>query len=1248
MRTKRHILTSAFRKRGGWLAIALLATLAAIGFDLIIPLLTGDAVDQALHAADPSHPSEPIVTASWFPGLGAITTIVILLIIAACGRFLFFFLRRWSAGHLAITVQHDLRVAILKSLHKLDGPALDRVVTGQIVSRSIADLGKAQGLISMLPLLFGFSVQLVITVVLMAQLSLQLTIISFLLLPLIIGTTLATRRWVYAATWASQQAAADVTEHVEETVTGIRVVKAFAQENKEVDTLDSLARNVYSQQLRQARIQARYQPVLNQLPNLGLVATILIGGWIVSTGGLSVGDFFAFSLYLMSMTHISRVLSGSVVRYQMGMTSIDRITEVIALEPDNPEGTRTHADDVVEKHQGPIGLKFSHVDFTADDGNQVLDDFSLSVAPGKTVGIVGPAGSGKTIAVQIAGAFYAPDNGTIALTLPDHDSKRTPTNIPYTSVQRSTIRARVACVFEEPHLFSSTIRYNVAMESPLDDEAIWEALEIAHAEEFVRKLPDGLDTVVGERGLTLSGGQRQRIALARAIAAHPDLLILDDATSAIDTTTEREIIESLRNHLHGVTLLAITHRESTLSLCETTAVLNNGHVVAVGPTQDMRDTDTYRAVMDPVYRYESTRTQLPRGEAAEPALNLLWPDGETEVGNRLDNHEHIIAGRGSVIATPELKKRVAALPPAQEQPSLDSEYLKTTRESFRLRNVFSHVRGLIVAVVVLLVIGVIADLTFPMLMKQAVDSAVGDTARTTLPSIALVGLAVVAISFGAEAIRTVLTARSGERLLYGLRLRSYAHLQRLSMDYFEKNLSGAIMTRMTTDIDNLSTFLQSSVAQAIVSISTLVGIAAMLLVTDASLTGIAALAIPVIAISTWIFRRYTKRTYAASRAQISAVNAAFQEAVAGLRTSQMYGAESGVCERFAADSDTYRKLRIKGQTATGIYFPAVNAVAQITTAFVIAAGAHQVAGGAMSAGVLVAFVMYLGQFYAPIQTLGQLYDSWLQASIGLERIRDLLGTQPSLSDEGTRENAHEAAHQELELHNVDFAYTADGPRVSRDLALTLEPHTTVAVVGATGAGKSTLVKLLARFYDPVSGKVTAGGTALPEFPLRDWRVNVAQVPQESHLFRGTIASNIAYGKPTATPEEITAAVRRIGALDIIASIPGGFQARIGERGRGLSSGQRQIIALARAELIQAPILLLDEATATLDPVTEAAVLDAADKITQGRTSVVVAHRLLTAARADRILVMSEGRIVEDGPHEDLLQRRGVYHSMWSS
>lgn len=1137
-------------------------------------------------------------------------------------------------------------MAILKSLHKLDGPALDRVVTGQIVSRSIADLGKAQGLISMLPLLFGFSVQLVITVVLMAKLSLQLTIISFLLLPLIIGTTLATRRWVYAATWASQQAAADVTEHVEETVTGIRVVKAFAQEEKEVDTLDALARNVYSQQLRQARIQARYQPVLNQLPNLGLVATILIGGWIVSTGGLSVGDFFAFSLYLMSMTHISRVLSGSVVRYQMGMTSIDRITEVIALEPDNPEGPRTQADDVVEKHQGPIGLEFSHVDFTTDDGNQVLDDFNLSVPPGKTVGIVGPAGSGKTVAVQLAGAFYTPANGTITLTLPSHNTEST--RLPYDSMQRSTIRARVACVFDEPHLFSSTIRYNVAMESHLSDDAVWEALEIAHADEFVRKLPDGLDTIVGERGLTLSGGQRQRIALARAIAAAPDLLILDDATSAIDTTTEREIIESLRTHLHGVTLLAITHRESTLSLCETTAVLGDGHVVEHGPTQQVKNTDAYRAVMDPVYRYENTRTRRPRGETAEPDPAALWPAGEAEASNGLDNQEHIIAGRGSVIATPELKKRVAALPPAQEQPALDPQHLKTTREPFRLRTVFSHVKSLIAAVVILLIIGVIADLTFPMLMKQAVDSAVGETARTTLPLIALIGLLVVAISFSAEAVRTVLTARSGERLLYGLRLRSYAHLQRLSMDYFEKNLSGAIMTRMTTDIDNLSTFLQSSVAQAVVSISTLVGIVAMLLVTDASLTGIAALAIPVIALATWFFRRYTKRTYAASRAQISTVNAAFQEAVAGLRTSQMHGAESGVCERFADDSDTYRSLRIKGQTATGLYFPAVNAIAQITTAFVIAAGANEVAEGTMSAGVLVAFVMYLGQFYAPIQALGQLYDSWLQASIGLGRIRDLLGTQPSISDYGTCENAHEAAHQELEFRNVDFAYSSDGPRVSRDLSLTLEPHTTVAVVGATGAGKSTLVKLLARFYDPVSGKVTAGGTALPEFPLHDWRANVAQVPQESHLFRGTIASNIAYGKPTATPEEITAAVHRIGALDIIASIPDGFHARIGERGRGLSSGQRQIIALARAELIQAPILLLDEATATLDPVTEAAVLDAADKITQGRTSVVVAHRLLTAARADRILVMKEGRIVEDGPHEELLQRRGVYHSMWSS
>lgn len=601
---------------------------------------------------------------------------------------------------------------------------------------------------------------------------------------------------------------------------------------------------------------------------------------------------------------------------------------------------------------------------------------------------------------------------------------------------------------------------------------------------------------------------------------------------------------------------------------------------------------------------------------------------------------------GNISATPELLARVDKLPPATEEPRLDAAHLRSDRAVFRVRELFAAVRWLIIGVIALLVVGVLTSLAFPTLMRWAVDHGVAAGDMGALWRIAAGGLGVVAVSWAAAVMLVVLTSRTGERLLYGLRLRSYAHLQRLSMNYYESNLSGRIMTRMTTDIDTLSSFLQTGLAQAIVSVGTLAGIIAMLAWTDAGLSLVAVAAIPLIVAVTLVFRRISSRLYTRAREQISAVNASFQENINGLRTAQMHGRTPLALAEFEAESNRYRRLRTNAQTAVAIYFPGVNAISQIATALVLGVGATRVAQGDLTAGVLVAFVMYLSQLYGPIQQLGQIFDSWQQATVGFRRITELLAERPSVPDTGTRPGAQDASRGPLALRDVDFAYSPDGQLVAEDLDVTIEPGTTVALVGPTGAGKSTVVKLLARFYDPVRGEVTASGTDIREFPLADWRRTVAQVPQEAHLFIGTVAENIAYGRPSATEQEVEEAVRRIGALDIIAGIPGGFRHPIGERGRGLSSGQRQLIALARAELLEPDVMLLDEATATLDPATEAAVLDASDRVTRGRTSVVVAHRLATAARADRILVVDKGRIIEDGSHNHLLDREGVYAGLW--
>ena len=1220
-----------------------------------LPGLTGTAVDVATGQRD-----------------GSVAAIAWAMAGIAVAQFAFQILRRWAAGNLATRSQHYVRVELLKTLHRLDGPGQDQIVTGQIVSRSITDLGQLFSVLAMGPMALSRLVQLVLTVAVMAWVDLPLTVMALAFLPVIVWVANRSRTSLYAATWANQQSAADLTSHVEQTVSGVRVVKAFGREDHEIGVLDGLARHLYAVKMRAAKLTARFQPALSQLPNLALVVTIVAGGIIALRGGMTVGGFVAFTAYLSSLTSLMSMLANTYVTLQMGMSGVDRLDEVLQLAPERPDPAEPRS-----VPDGPVGIAFNDVTFTTD-GRRVLDGFDLTVAPGEQIAVVGPAGAGKSMAVQLAGGFYAPDSGHLALVTPDGQ-------IPYSALSHREIRRAVTCVFDEAFLFSLSIRDNIAMGADVTDAEIAHAARMACADEFIAQLPDAYDTVVGERGLTLSGGQRQRIALARALLSRPRVLILDDATSAIDAATEADILANLRDNLPGVTIIAVAHRQSTVEHTERVVIIDHGTALIDAPLTPALSHPSYRALMAPDGAASSSDAPASASAAepsaepsTEPSAAELWPDLPDDAPR-----EHVLgpsaagtggfggAGRGGggggggarvVTTTPELLERLKHLPPADEEP--------TGTIPAGLRAMFSSVKWLIAAVTGLLVVGVLADLSFPTLVRAAVDKGIQHGDERTLWLVSGAALVVVLVAWLANAAMTVLSARSGERLLYGLRVRSYAHLQHLGMSYFESHLSGRIMTRMTTDIDTLSSFLQTGLAQAIVSVGTLVGVAAMLVATDGSLALTAFYAVPVIALITVVFRHYSKRFHAEARAQISAVNGEFAELIGGIRISQMHRMEPSAEAHFTAESEAYRRLRMRSQLLVATYFNGMQLISQIMTAVIIAVGGARIAEGTLSVGVLVAFTMYLGQLYGPIQQLGQIFDSWQQATVSFDRIRALLDEPTTVPDSGTSPHAADAARGTLALDGVTFSYgarpaaqAADAPAVQiqpdaaeptsaspvalDNVTVAFQPGETVALVGATGAGKSTVVKLLARFYDPVSGAVTASGTDVRDFPLTDWRRALAQVPQESYLFPGTVADNIAYGAPGAGRDEIEDAVRRIGALDIIAAIPGGFNHRVGERGRGLSSGQRQIIALARAEMLRPDVVLLDEATATLDPATERAVLDASGKTTAGRTAIIVAHRLATAARADRILVIDQGRIIEDGPHTDLLKQGGKYAVLWA-
>jgi ATP-binding cassette subfamily B protein len=1233
--------------------ISFVAAVLGSAGQAMVPLIARRIVDDVV--SDPSAPLWP-----W----------LLLLVVIAIAVFGLAYLRRYHNGRSSLAVQYDLRNQLHDHLLTLDQRTLSQLSTGQLVSRASSDTTLILGLLNFLPLMFGNVLLMLISLGIMLWLSPLLACIGLVIAPALFVVSYRLRVKVFPASWDGQQREGEVAEIVDEDVGGVRVVKAFGQEERELHRMVDVVSTLYGSRMRATRLQARYQPLLEAIPTLAQVAVLALGGWLVMQGEITLGTFLAFSTYVGQFVAPARQLAGVLTIGQQARAGVERIFQVLDLETGIAD-----APDAVDlpEVRGEVELRDVHFSY---DETEVLRGLDLHVPAGERVALVGASGSGKSTVIGLVQRLLDPDRGQV---LVDGYDVR--------SVTLSSLRRPLGAAFEESFLFSDTIAANIAYGRPdATREEIEDAARIACADGFIGDLTDGYDTRVGERGLSLSGGQRQRVALARAVLADPRVLLLDDATSAVDASTEETIFGGLREVLAGRTSLIVAHRVSTLRLADRVVLLDEGRVADDGTHDELLARNSaYRELLTGLDEEAAAAV----GDSIETLSELevtpeAWQSGGRADAVRAADERRASkvprsvgigpGGRGggwqlALAPTPELLARVEALPPVRDHLELDLAHETRPDPAFSMGRLVSEFRWPFALGLLLVVLDAVAGLLGPWLVRTGIDDGVAADAAHVLWWASAAFLLVVLVDLIDQVAETFVTGRTSERVMAGLRIRIWAQLQRLSLDYYEREMAGRIMTRMTTDVDQFESLIENGLLAGLVSLVTFVGVGVALLLLDVELALWTLTVVVPLAFATFWFRRVTNRLYDVVRESLAVVNADFQESLSGIREAQAFVHEERTVERFHALGRRYFEARLSAQRAIATYFPFVLFLSAIADVIVLGVGSHLIREGRLTTGVLIAFILYLTMFFSPIQQLSQVFDSWQQTRVSVNRISDLMRLT-TLTPEPEQPVALGEVEGELALVDVHFRYpSADAvstdargpadaplpdpdvvrrrpPEALRGLDLRVRARETVALVGETGAGKSTVLKLLSRFYDPDSGSVTLDGHDLRTLGLHDFRGRLGYVPQESFLFTGTVRDNIAYGRPGASDAEVEAAARAVGAHDLIASLHDGYHHPVTDRGASLSSGQRQLIALARAELVDPAVLLLDEATANLDLATEARVSAAMAAVAGRRTTILIAHRLQTARTADRIVVLARGRVVEEGTHDDLVARDGRYAAMW--
>jgi ATP-binding cassette, subfamily B, bacterial len=1163
------------------------------GLTLIIPRLTGQAIDLALSSG---QLYSLILTAASIAGAGFL-------------RSIFSYWQSYLSEYLSQKVAYDLRNQFYNHIQRLSFAFHDQSQTGQLMSRATMDIEAVRMFVSFAAIRgLYFLILMVAIIVLLLTIDWKLALISLSIIPFIFLRTISINQKLRVL-WAKvQQGLGVLGATIQENLTGARIVRAFARERYENQKFQKQAESIYHQEIEINNLLASNSPFMSFALTLAMAAVLWYGGRQVIAGTLTQGELAQFLIYLFLLIMPIRMIGWLSMLFSRAMASGRRIYEIIdqaSLIKDKPGAEE------FKEIKGDVA--FRNVSFGYNSQEPILKEISFEAKPGQVVALVGASGSGKTTVANLIPRFYDVTSGGISID-----------GVDIRNVTISFLRRHIGIVQQDSFLFSASIRDNISYGKP--DATLDEIIRVAkttHLHEFIVSLPDGYDTLVGERGITLSGGQKQRLAMARTLLLDPRILILDDSTSSVDNQTEFLIQQSLSAVLAGRTTFIIAHRLRSVLRADLILVMQNGRIVEQG---------THHELLAKNGLYQQLYGLQFQPEVEELSLPVLIPETQSSITTGGNGHQNPSA---------EKKYLTDSLTGSD-----DILYGKPydSRVVSRLIGYFKSQNPAVILTIAATLLFTFSSVANPYIVGLAEDNYIvtGNQGGLNIIVLILIGMGLLNwISYYTQ-IRA--EALLGQRILLNLRNQLFDHLQRLSVRFFSHNEVGRIMSRVQNDVGELGEFLDSGAFWVIGEAVSMVAIIVVLFTMEFKLALITLAVVPVLIIFIVLWQSRARKAFIRVRQAISSVNSALEENISGVRVTQSLSREDINIRLFDSINKENFKVNVQSARISAAMMPAVELLLSLGIAAIVMFGGIGVLNGSLLIGTLVAFILYIQNFFDPIRSLTMEYAQLQIAMASGTRIFELLDIKPEISESPDSVSMDNLCG-EIKFENVSFGYDSE-IEVIHNLDLRITPGATVALVGPTGTGKSTIINLIARFYDVTKGRILVDGVDLRKIDLHSYRKKLGLVLQEPFLFSGTIKDNIRYGNLEASNEEIIFASKSVGAHEFITHLEKGYDTELQERGQNLSMGQRQLISFARALIADPAILLLDEATASIDSYSENIIQSGLKQLKKGRTTIIIAHRLSTIVDADLIVVMDQGRIVETGRHGDLLEHHDLYYRLY--